>query len=525
MRFLHSKLFMLAVFAAAVMFTGLNFRELASGDETRVAGITAEMTVSGDMVTPRLNGETFLEYPPLHYQCGALCFRIFGFTDAAAKLPGALCAFGAALLVFALARRLKLSEDAALAAGVMFLTGAQVFGNGRKCMVDMMLAFFVLLAVYAFHSLSDAKRFRTGAGFFLLYSAGLAGGFMTKGLIGFAFPWCGLGVWLVADDLLFAKRFTFKRYLLLALGAVPALIPILYWLRRLYLAGGCEYLHTVLVENGFGRLSGTQGDHVEKAWYYLVKLPSLFQPWLIPFLAALACALVLLRKRKLDREILPLVCESVAPFILLSCSAAKRQVYLLPIYSAWAVLTAWFLIDRRDLWLEKFRRIAPWAVRYWRPALALIVAVALIVFSVLAPGWAKAIPVAALLFLAAAVFNDWARAIAGLLALALFTVCFDAAILARGNRGKSLRPLFEECRKWEQKGYRITISASVSKRVSGAERTRGAAFFYLKKRVQTVGDNTPLQPDEKRIVRSSKAVSGKKFADKHYLVGTAGKDN
>ena len=520
MRLLHSKLLILTAFAAVVMFTGLNFRELVSGDETRVAGVTSEMAVSGDLVTPKLNGEAFLEYPPLHYQLGALAFRVFGHTDAAAKLPGALCAFGAALLVFALARRLKLSEDAALTAGVLFLTGAQVFDNGRKCMVDMMLAFFVLLAVYAFHTLADAKRFRTGVGAFLLYSAGLAGGFMTKGLIGFAFPWCGLGVWLAADDLLFAKRFTFKRYLLLVLGAVPALVPILYWLRRLYLAGGREHLHTVLVENGFGRLAGTQGDHVEVAWYYFLKLPSLFQPWLLVFLTALVCALILLRKRKLEREILPLVCESVAPFIMLSCSAAKRQVYLLPIYSAWALLTAWFLIDRRDLYMEKLRRFAPWAVRYWRQALTLLAAASLIAFAVIAPGWAKTIPVAALALLAAAVLGPRPRTLAGLLTLALFTVSFDAALLARGNRKKSLRPLFEECRKWENKGYRITIAGTVSKeRVSGPERTRGAAFFYLGKRVPVVGKDTPVQPNEKRIVRSDEDVPGQKFADRHYLIG------
>lgn len=210
MRLLHSRFFLLTAFSAIVMFVGLNFRELGSGDETRVAGIAAEMTVSGDLVTPRLNGEAFLEYPPLYYQCGTLCFKIFGFTDAAAKLPSALCAFAAALLVFAFARRLKLSEDAALAAGVMFVTGAQVFGNGRKCMVDMMLAFFVLLAIYSFHSLVDAKSLRAKAGFFLLYSAGLAGGFMTKGAIGFAFPLAGLGVWLVADDVFFRKAFHFR---------------------------------------------------------------------------------------------------------------------------------------------------------------------------------------------------------------------------------------------------------------------------------------------------------------------------
>lgn len=514
----RNHIFLLAVFAAVVMFGGLNFRELASGDETRVAGIIAEMALSGDLVTPKLNGADFLEYPPLYYQLGSVCMRLFGFTDAAAKLPSALCAFGAALLVFALARRAKLSAAAALTAGIMLLTGAQFFNNGRKCMVDMMLAFFVLLAIYAFHSLLAAADRRRQVWCFLLYAAGLAGGFMTKGLVGWAFPWFGLGTWLIADDLLFAKRFNFKRYLLLGLGVIPALVPILCWLYRLYLAGGREALATVLIENGIGRFTGAQGDHVEAVWYYLVKLPALFQPWLLVFVAALVHALRMLRKKQLPREMLPLLCEAVAPFVLLSCAASKRQVYLLPIYSAWAVLAAWFLIDRREAWLPVLeRRISP--LRKYLPRVAAAATgVALAVFIVLAPGWGKAIPAAALGLLAAAVFVRPGLVPAAVLAGALFVLCFDVGGLALRNRKKSLRPLFDECRRCEEAGYFIRIGVPTS------ERTQGAAVFYLRKRIPEVDIKTPIAPREKRIVRSGKKLfNGRaeraKFADHHYLLG------
>lgn len=512
MRFFHEKFFLLTVFAALTMFTGLGSRELFSGDETRTAGIIAEMTISGDMITPRLNGRPFLEYPPLYYQTGSVFFRLFGVTDAAAKLPSAVCTFGAALLAFALARRMKLTSDAALAAGIMLLTGIQSFFNSRKCMVDAMLAFFVLLSIYGFHSLTAVRDRRKQFAFFLLYSAGLAGGFMTKGLIGFAFPWAGLGTWLVADDLFFEKRFSFRRYLLLGLGVFPALIPVLYWLYRLYLAGGSGPIETVLIENGLGRFTGAQGDHIENMWYYLIKLPTLFQPWLAAFLASLIYAGHLIRKKRLARETLPLLCESVAPFILLSCASSKRQVYLLPIYSSWALLTAWFLIDNRRVWLEWAKRLPLPVVKNWRWILVVATAVALTVFFFLASAWAKAIPVAALLALAITIFCPRRRIFPALATAALLFVCLDTVILARRNRKESLRPLFEECRSLENQGYLIRLDRSAP------ERTKGAAVFYLKKRMPEIENEAPFGAHEKRIIRDKASRIGKKFADGQRLL-------
>ena len=53
------------LFGILITLAGLGVRELESGDETRVAGIAAEMYLEGDYLIPRLNGEPFLESPPL----------------------------------------------------------------------------------------------------------------------------------------------------------------------------------------------------------------------------------------------------------------------------------------------------------------------------------------------------------------------------------------------------------------------------------------------------------------------------
>ena len=503
---------LLAAFAGILLFCGLGTRELFSGDETRVAGIIAEMTLEKDWVVPRLNGTPFLEYPPLYYQAGSLSMRLFGFTDAAAKLPSAAAVFCAALLLYVLARKLTLAPPAALAAGIILLTSAQVFQNSRKCMVDAMLAFFVLLAISAFYAMTRSRDRRAQTGLFLLYAAGLAGGVMTKGLIGFAFPWAGLGIWLVLDDIFFERKFTFSRYLLLGLGAVPALIPLLVWGYLLYLREGEAALRTVFVTNGIGRFSGSQGDHVESGWFYFKKMPELFQPYLVFFLLAMIHAVLQLRRKRLPREmLLPLACAA-APFAMLCAASAKRQVYLLPLYGAWALMTAWYLAGLAAAAKEKFSPRLPALRRRVLPALACAAAAVLLVFLFLTPGWTKLLPALGLALTVAAVFDRRRGTALLILALATAYVCIDTALLARKNEEESLRPLFEVCRRAEEEKIRITLQ-------DPSERTSGAAVFYMKKTVPVSSAKTPVAPDERRIVRSRKPLGGIRFAADHYLLG------
>ncbi|MBQ7207891.1 MAG: glycosyltransferase family 39 protein [Lentisphaeria bacterium] len=502
---------LLAAFAALLLFCGLGSRELFSGDETRVAGIIAEMTLEKDWVVPRLNGTPFLEYPPLYYQAGSLCFRLFGFTDAAAKLPSAAAAFCAALLLFFLAGKLKFSPASSLTAGVLLLTGAQFFESSRKCMVDAVLALFVVLAVTAFYAMTQSRDFRKKTFFFLLYAAGLAGGVMTKGLIGLAFPWAGLGIWLVLDDILFEKKFTFFRYALLGLGALPAVIPLGYWGYLLYLREGKGALHTVFVTNGIGRFSGSQGDHVESAWYYFVKFPALFQPYLLVFLAAMVHAVRLMRKKELPREVLLPFCWAAAPFAMLCVSSAKRQVYLLPLYGAWSLMAAWYLAGLAAGAKERFGSRFPALRRRVLPVSVCAAAAVFVLFLFLTPEGTKILPVLGLIFIAALPFAGRARTGLALLALAAGYVCIDTAFLALRSEDESLRPLFLECRRIEEERGRVTLG-----RVP--ERTLGAAVFYMKKTLPQSDGKKPPAPGEWRIVRGGSHPGGKEFNDRHFLI-------
>ena len=79
-------------------------------DEPRYAWIARDMAEMGDWVTPRLYGKPWFEKPPLLYWGAALCFKLFGVSEAAARLPSAISALLATLALAWLAFRLYGAE-------------------------------------------------------------------------------------------------------------------------------------------------------------------------------------------------------------------------------------------------------------------------------------------------------------------------------------------------------------------------------------------------------------------------------
>src|SRR5436853_2393321 len=81
-------------------------------DEPRYAWIARNMAETGDWVTPRLYAKPWFEKPPLYYWGAALCFRLFGVSEAAARLPSAISALLATLAIAWLAWRVYRAETA-----------------------------------------------------------------------------------------------------------------------------------------------------------------------------------------------------------------------------------------------------------------------------------------------------------------------------------------------------------------------------------------------------------------------------
>src|SRR5262245_45321098 len=79
------------------LFLGLGRLALIGPDEPRYAEVAREMLASGDYISTRLCGCLWFEKPALLYWLSALCYRIFGVGEFAARLPSAVAALAIVL--------------------------------------------------------------------------------------------------------------------------------------------------------------------------------------------------------------------------------------------------------------------------------------------------------------------------------------------------------------------------------------------------------------------------------------------
>src|SRR5512144_968237 len=125
---------LLALVLALLVFR-LGAVPLVGPDEPRYTRVAIEMHRAGEWVTPTLQGEPWLEKPPLFYWLAGGAFSVFGETEAAARVPSVLAAL---LLVGATAlfgARL-FGSAAGLHAGFVAGTSLLTFVPGRAATMD-----------------------------------------------------------------------------------------------------------------------------------------------------------------------------------------------------------------------------------------------------------------------------------------------------------------------------------------------------------------------------------------------------
>ena len=341
-RFAAPLFWLLALF---ILFHHLGAAALFDPDEGRNAEIAREILVTNDWVTPYYDFIPRLEKPIFFYALTALSYKLFGISEAAARFPLAAFAFAALLATYFFARRF-LGGWAALWTVLVLLTCVEFYAFSRIVILDMTLAFFIVLALFSFYLAGAAGSGKKRGYYFLMYAA-LGFAALVKGPVGVVFP--GM---IVAAYLAVRRRRSVLREVELGWGALILFLIVTPW----YAAAEIRnpgYLSYFVGQEHFGRYLTPYFQRTKPWYFFFVVLAGGFFPWtfLLPSMARR------LWKKPLDDLSLYLLLWAVVPFVFFSFSRSKMAEYLLPIYPALAILAAKTLADvlaKWELWALSF---------------------------------------------------------------------------------------------------------------------------------------------------------------------------
>jgi 4-amino-4-deoxy-L-arabinose transferase-like glycosyltransferase len=320
-------LLILALLGSLLFLPGLGRRDLWNPDEARYAEVAREMRLLGHWSVPRLNGQVYTQKPPLFFWAiAAAGWLTGGLDETAARLPSALSAIAALLLVYRIGDRF-FGRRAAWLAAAAFATCFKVLWQGRFGQIDMMLTFLVLLGVWFW-----VRGYTEGRpGFYPLFflSSGLAT--LAKGPVGLLPPLLTILVFLAITR----DRAEFKR-LQIGLGLLLWAAVVLVWLIPAGLSGGTEYLQQIVLKQNVTRYADPW-HHFQPWYYYLTVIPAEFFPWSLLLPTAIVVGWKGLQG-KTRLSFLFCLCWMAMTIVFFSVSPAKRSVYVLTMYPAMALL-------------------------------------------------------------------------------------------------------------------------------------------------------------------------------------------
>lgn len=336
----RSGLFALFLAFSVIWFGSLDYRKLIQPDEGRYAEIAREMAVSGDFVTPRLNGIKYFEKPPLQYWATAVTFKLFGENEWTARIWPGLTGFLSVLLAYFAANRL-FGRRAALLAAATLGSGLFTVLIGHINTLDMGLSFFLQLALtgmlLANHEDTPNRKRRS---WMMLVWAALALAMLTKGLVSLVL--CGGTLVLYS---LLARDFSPWKRLELGRGILLFLAITAPWFVAVSLANP-EFPHFFFIHEHFERFLTKEHGRYQPAWYFFAILLVGTLPWTLMTLQGWLTAWT----RERSGEFQPqrfLFVWAVVILGFFSASSSKLPSYILPMAPALSILTGVFLANAR----------------------------------------------------------------------------------------------------------------------------------------------------------------------------------
>jgi 4-amino-4-deoxy-L-arabinose transferase-like glycosyltransferase len=364
----------LFILFAIFYFLFLGSHPLLLPDEGRYSEVAREMLAAHDFITPHLNGSLFFHKPILFYWLQAIPMSIFGVNPWSLRIMPAL--FGVGGIVFLYwATSVLLGRNVGRIAAIILGTTPLYYGAAHYANLDLEVAVWLNASILSLliGVLQEKKSW--------LFSAYIFGGlaFLTKGLIGLAFPVGIMGLWILSTC-----QWSSIKKLQIPLGLSLFAIICLPWL-IIVSQRNPDFLRFFFYTQQFQRFAGSGFNNVAPWWFYIAIVIVSFLPWTY-FLCRHFKTLYLKLKNRSSTEaynnldpslkgeryiVTYLIIWALVVLIFFSIPNSKLVGYILPIFAPLAILTAMAIVQT-GLQKKVFKTIVLVMV-----ALALITAYAL----------------------------------------------------------------------------------------------------------------------------------------------------
>lgn len=264
----HLGRFLLVASLPAVLLYPCRGFMLLEPDEGRYAQIGKELLDREAWVVPTLQGEPYLDKPPLFYWLVKLSYQAFGVSESAARLVPSACVHLTIVLVYLLGRR-SVEEKAAFWAALLLTVSPGYLGVARLLLLDGLLTLCVTASVLCGYEAVRTGRLRWGWWMLSAFASGL--GFLTKGPISEVLlfpPLVAIG-WLGGTT----ARVGWRGCLAFAAVVVAVNLP---WYVAMYRVRP-EFLGYFFWEHNVMRFV-KPFDHLQPVWYYAPVLLGGFLP-------------------------------------------------------------------------------------------------------------------------------------------------------------------------------------------------------------------------------------------------------
>lgn len=293
-------------------------------DEGRYAQIPKEMIDRGDWLVPTLQGEPYLDKPPLFYWLIASLYSVFGPADWVARLAPAAAVITCVMVVLFVGARCVGPRSAFWGAMLLSLSPGLV-SMGRILVLDGLLTLWVTTALLCGYEAIGRDRFRRD--WWLAMSLALGLGMLTKGPIAL----------LLTLPPLFAHRWLTWRRAPLGRRAWATLAGVLAVLNLPWVVAVSlrhpEFGSYFLWKHNLQRFL-TPFDHEQPIWFFLPVLLIGLAPavWMLPLLGKFLIASTPAAVKRRSPEMGFLLLAGLWCVGFFSLSGSKLPTYILPAF-------------------------------------------------------------------------------------------------------------------------------------------------------------------------------------------------